>query len=368
MTENGGYTVLHVVICTYNRAELLRGALESLATQTAEHDGRWAVLVVDNNCTDHSLDVVESFLGRLPDLRMVPETRQGLTEARQRGFLATEAPWVGFVDDDCRPEPDWVTEALAFIDREPNAGAFNGHNTLEFADDEPRPWIDGEMFAAINPGPADDLTDRQRPEGLHGAGLVLRREAVVRSGWLDQPRAADRRGGSLVSGGDNELALRAGAGSEGGGLWFVPRCRLRHTIDADRLRLPYLIRLVFRLSEARPLISAMASASTTAHWRRQGLRSFGAGLVKAGLGRNARVHHPVSAPGSRTFAARLAVRARLVLLGWSKAIGYAVGFARLAPRSAALEQVLGLGVSVEADRSIDLRGVDTSTMADPAAT
>jgi len=244
-------TEVNVVICTYNRAELLRLALEALSLQTALHDGSWNVLVVDNNCTDNTREVVASHTGQLPSLRVVGEERQGLTEARQRGFWATSAPWVAFVDDDCVVEPNWMSNVLEFIARKPDVAAFNGHNILELDTQTPKPWVGPLMFAAGNPG----VDEEQVVSCLHGAGLVLSRKAVERSGWLDSPKSADRRGQSLLSGGDNELAVRAAAAH--GELWFVPQCRLHHRIEAGRLKLGYLVRLNYRLAEAGPLLVSM---------------------------------------------------------------------------------------------------------------
>ena len=85
--------VVHVAICTFNRAETLDLTLQSLASQDAPPNGSWAVLVVDNNCTDHTRAVVDRHIaaGRIPSLTVVSETVQGLVPARQRSFLATDA-------------------------------------------------------------------------------------------------------------------------------------------------------------------------------------------------------------------------------------------------------------------------------------
>lgn len=337
--------VLDVVICTYNRAEMLRGTLDSLTEQTVVPDGTWRVLVVDNNCTDHTQAVVAEYDGSLPGLRVVPEPRQGLTEARRRGLLASDAPWLAFVDDDCRPAPDWVAEVLHFIDLRPEVAGFNGFNSLRFADGVRRPWVNPEMFAAMNPVSGGEPIRRRE---LHGAGLVLRRQAVIGSGWLDAPYVDDRRGRSLVSGGDNALSMRAGAGGRDGGLWFVPRVRLDHLIDADRLRLGYLLRLVFRLGESRPLIEAMAWSSSKGAWHRSSARSV---LRRAASAAVARSAWPDRLPVGRRPA--IGTRARVTLLGWSKALGYAVGYARLGSnRAGRLDALLGLVAPSPTDRTL----------------
>ncbi len=306
--------LIDVVVCTYNRAHLLVKTLDALAIQGAAHDGSWTVTVIDNNCTDGTVELVNSYMERLPSLRIVAETRQGLTEARQRGFWATDAPWVAFIDDDCVPEPAWISEALAYIAHRPDAAGFNGRNVLHMDDGVERPWIHPEMFAAG--GPAEDVETER--ESLHGAGITLRRDAVISSGWLDAPMAPDRRGKSLVSGGDNELAARARAASDGGGVWFAPGCRLHHTIDESRLGFGYLLRLNYRLAEAGPLLLAMQSP-TLKKWHRYTARYTAfkfASLI--GLRTD---HLTVPAGG---------IRSRL--LAAARAVGTLAGYTKLAVR------------------------------------
>ncbi len=47
--------IISVVVCTYNRADLLNGALETLSAQTLE-DSYYEVIVVDNNSFDNTKD------------------------------------------------------------------------------------------------------------------------------------------------------------------------------------------------------------------------------------------------------------------------------------------------------------------------
>ncbi len=55
-----------VAICTWNRASLLQRTLESLEKLKIPGDVGWRLIVVNNNSTDHTVEVVESFRNRLP--------------------------------------------------------------------------------------------------------------------------------------------------------------------------------------------------------------------------------------------------------------------------------------------------------------
>ena len=70
---------ISVVIPCYNEEEGVRRVIESLPKSVDE------AVVVDNNCTDETPQVVESFRDRIPNLVMIRETRLSFTAARHAG-------------------------------------------------------------------------------------------------------------------------------------------------------------------------------------------------------------------------------------------------------------------------------------------
>jgi len=76
---------LSVIICTYNRAELLKNVLQDVCEQTLA-DSEFEVIVVDNHSTDQTRAVAESFSQRYPNIRYCFEAQQGLSHARNRGW------------------------------------------------------------------------------------------------------------------------------------------------------------------------------------------------------------------------------------------------------------------------------------------
>ena len=56
-----------VVVSTYNRGEVLPGAIQSLREQDLDRSG-YEIVIVDNNATDHSRQVVGSFTGKAPEV------------------------------------------------------------------------------------------------------------------------------------------------------------------------------------------------------------------------------------------------------------------------------------------------------------
>ena len=89
-------TALEVIICTYNNAAMLDGALSRLAKQRNLQGARWTCLVVNNNCTDDTEKFVRRYAaqGSTLPLRMVAEPEQGLTPASLRGVRSSKANWI----------------------------------------------------------------------------------------------------------------------------------------------------------------------------------------------------------------------------------------------------------------------------------
>jgi glycosyltransferase involved in cell wall biosynthesis len=251
--------VLDVVICTFNNARLLDGTLASIRAQT-DVSQLGEVVVVDNNCTDDTREVVarHACAAAVP-IRIVAEPEQGLTPARLRGVKSTTAPWIAFVDDDCLLAADWVEQAARFAAEHPQCGAFGGQITLEWAVPPP-PFVLKHRYAWAGKQHGD--VPHRRP-WLAGIGMVVRREALARSGWIDEQFLDDRIGRRLVSGGDMEISLRLGAAHE---LWFAPACRLRHVIPARRMTREYLRRMQTGLGASRYNVEALRWRGSYRTW------------------------------------------------------------------------------------------------------
>lgn len=105
---------LTVAICTYNRANMLKECLTSLQQQTVSADA-CNLLIVDNNSTDNTHDTSAAFAAVFPSLRIVRETRQGLSHARNRAVKECSTEWIAFLDDDAKARRHWMKTLLDVI-------------------------------------------------------------------------------------------------------------------------------------------------------------------------------------------------------------------------------------------------------------
>lgn len=251
---------IDVVICTYNNARMLDATLDALSRQRIPTSLDWQVLVVNNNCSDETPIVVEKHLhsAQLP-LRAVIETRQGLTPARLRGVNETSREWIAFVDDDCLLEENWIEQALLFAGQRDQCGAFGGQILPRWEVDPPS-YLRNRRYAFASKYHGD--TAHRRP-WIAGAGLVVRRQALVNCGWIDRQYLEDRKGGRLISGGDMEIALRVGSMYE---LWYNPACKLHHVIPKRRMSREYVRGVTRGLGASRHNAEALKWTGSYATW------------------------------------------------------------------------------------------------------
>ena len=253
-----------VLICTYNRADLLSRALEHIAAQAMPPGVTWEVVVIDNNCTDHTAAVAQRFAAdpRVPQLRRVREPQQGIGHARRRAFLESRGDLLVCVDDDCMLTPDWIAQAIAFAAEHPRAGEFAGRNVIVW-ERPPDPVADGYGESLAR----QDLGDRafQMESGracLVGAAVVVRREAIIQSGWLESGMLVGRVAEGLNAGEDAEIFFRIRhAGWE---CWYTPQLVLHHIIPESRTTLPYLRRLHRGFGRSEAFLRSLSRAPSPA--------------------------------------------------------------------------------------------------------
>lgn len=127
-----------IVIPVYNEAERLAVCLEAIGRQSVKP---FEVFVVDNNSTDGSVRVAESF----DFVTVVRESKQGVLHARNRGFDLAKAEIIGRIDADTLLPPDWVRNVLEiFASRQVSAVSGSAHY-YDFALDKLADRIDGRL-------------------------------------------------------------------------------------------------------------------------------------------------------------------------------------------------------------------------------
>jgi glycosyltransferase involved in cell wall biosynthesis len=223
-----------VILPTYNRATLLRAAMDALLRQTAPPHS-YEIVVVDNNSSDGTVEFLASFDD--PRVVSVKEPRQGLSYARNAGLAAARAPILALTDDDVEVAPDWIDTISTTMAAHPDADAVGGRVLPAWPEDKPS-WLTRTHWAPLalqDHGDANRVFDRSSPVGLIGANVAFRRSVFERVGTFSP--AVQRVKDSIGSTEDHELLHRLYA--SGGRALYTPHMIVMTRVPRERCARAY---------------------------------------------------------------------------------------------------------------------------------
>jgi len=105
--------LVSIIVCTYNRAELLPRIIGLLLDQDYPKD-KYEIIIVDNGSTDNTKSIVESLIRQSgARVRYIFESRRGVTFARNRGSEEALNPNLAYIDVDCTVGTAWLSSLMS---------------------------------------------------------------------------------------------------------------------------------------------------------------------------------------------------------------------------------------------------------------
>lgn len=165
--------LVSVVIPTYNRADWLCEAVESVLAQTY---APIEIIVVDDGSTDGTPDMLAA---RFPAVRCIVQPNAGVSAARNRGLAAAAGQYINFLDDDDLFMPDKIARQVARLEADPEL--FLVHCRYHDVD------AAGHKLGRVGVLPEGEaLPDLLRGNFIWMSAPLIRREAVERVGGFDE--------------------------------------------------------------------------------------------------------------------------------------------------------------------------------------
>lgn len=279
--------IISVVVCTYNRADLLPGCLESLAEQTLDKS-IYEVIVVNNNSTDNAQGIAEEFAGKQPNFRVVVETKQGLSHARNRGYREAKGDYVAYIDDDARADVRWVElilDALESVKPEP---VVVGGTILPWYEKKPPDWFMDD-YEIRSWGDAKHFLEPPRAEnGFSGSNMTFRKSILEEFGGFSADYGVV--GNVLRLGEETELFSRIY--KKHPLFWYDPAIQVEHLVPARNMSVSYRLKRTYAggiygaavggnhsvMAKAKALIFIVAKCCIlpfrVSWWRKDWQRSF----------------------------------------------------------------------------------------------
>lgn len=164
--------LVSVAIPTYNAADYLREAIESVLAQTYRPI---EIIVVDDGSTDHTKDICKSFGSKVRYIYQENDGTKG-PGARARAVLESKGEWIAILDHDDRWLPEKIEKQIKLAENHPEVGAvFTAFRQID---------KDGKVLRAFS---AESLSGDvfhellKRPLCLNSSAIV-RRAAIARCG------------------------------------------------------------------------------------------------------------------------------------------------------------------------------------------
>jgi glycosyltransferase involved in cell wall biosynthesis len=192
-----------VIICTRDRGQALRQALDSVAAAAevaAALGASTEIVLVDNGSRDATATLAREWASSSKlSVTIISEPRQGLSIARNSGLRHASGTILVFTDDDCRMAPDYLERTLAHYSMDQGPVVRGGR--VELGDPTDLPFtIKTSTKDAV-------LTSIFNRDGfIAGCNMTMRRDVPQIIGVFDERFGA---GGRFKAAEDTDFIYRA---------------------------------------------------------------------------------------------------------------------------------------------------------------
>lgn len=121
-----------VIMPTYNRADLLPRAIESILAQTYKD---FEFIIVDDGSEDNSWEILEYYANRDNRITVVyNDQNRGISYSRNRGNSIARGKYIAVMDSDDIATPDRLAVSVAYLETHPDVTAVNSIYTKTTTD------------------------------------------------------------------------------------------------------------------------------------------------------------------------------------------------------------------------------------------
>ncbi|MDH5435790.1 MAG: glycosyltransferase [Gammaproteobacteria bacterium] len=280
---------LTVLICTYNRIDLLKKTINSLNKADRPDNKSIDILVAANACTDDTHTFLADYQQRqknegLLSLNWLTEPIAGKSYALNTAIPTISSSLIAFVDDDHRVDKKFFISIFNAFDENPASHIYCGRILPDWDGNEPA-WLhdDGEYKIYPLPVPRYDQGNDPRQIDISGplpggGNVTIRKEVFSIIGLFSTQLGP--HGHNLGGGEDSDFMHRAV--NQKINIFYDPEIIQYHYVDTERLKLSYIIKKSFQRSRSitfihsehqtfpfylfRKLVSYLIHTLTSLYW------------------------------------------------------------------------------------------------------
>jgi glycosyltransferase involved in cell wall biosynthesis len=263
-----------IVICTYNRCELLVDAVTSVCKQSMKR-GDYEIIIVDNSADPGSVSENKKRVGRKVD-QYLTSSPPGLSLARNVGAAAARTDILLYLDDDAIADRHWVEEMVRPFENARTDCV--GGRVIPFFEGECPAWLSIDLYAYIS---ALDYGDHMIPVGVGkyvvGASVAFRRAALDRCGGFPVSLGRIGNTNSLLS--NDETAVLDAIREADRQIVYNGAAVVRHFVPASRLTKEWFRRRVIWQAISDVLKGEKSTSAELEQFKERYRTLAGAGLL-----------------------------------------------------------------------------------------
>lgn len=225
--------LISVIICTYNRSDLLANILPTLKEQTLETD-KYEVLIIDNNSNDSTKEVAEKFCQTNFNFFYYFEPQQGLSHARNRGWEEAKGKYIAYTDDDCKIPPQWLATAKNIIETI-NPPIFGGPYFAFYNSPKPK-WFK-DKYGSNSKGEQSRFLENN--EYISGGNLFLNRSILENFNKFDPNLGVSDK--QFRSGEETDLIKRVREVMGKKAIYYDPKLYVYHLVAPQKMYINYAL-------------------------------------------------------------------------------------------------------------------------------
>ena len=241
-----------IIIPTRNQT-VLKDCLDALSSQQGILNIEYEVIVVENpKATDSTRRLVQSYQN---DNFIYTTSSGSANEARNAGIDASKGEILCFTDDDCIPNPHWVSRHLAMHTLYVDVGCVGGPMYLTFKSDIPG-WLCREFRATLGEceltTPSENSMsfevfpfDTENHGWISSGNLSISRNMISEIGHFPGSLSIVFRNDQSVAANDEVVFTQRCSEAGFPGMVYAPTVWLDHQVSQSKTTLAYMKRRFF---------------------------------------------------------------------------------------------------------------------------
>jgi len=228
--------MISVIVCTYNREKLLASCIDSLINQDC-HPGDYEIILINNCSTDNSEQLCLKSIQQHPNLqiRYFLETKQGLSNARNRGIKESMGNVITFIDDDAFADQDYIYNLKK--DFRTSGTVAGGGKILPLWEKKRPKWMSRFLLPLVSVlDMGEQRIEFQGNKYPIGANMFFRKSLFEKAGFFDPMLGRSLK--NMLGNEEKDLFLKIK--KLGSKICYFPNITVHHYIPEERTKISFI--------------------------------------------------------------------------------------------------------------------------------